>query len=105
MARGLSAARPDLAALERSRADYGRRLRESVRTRLGAASGRLAALDAHLKHLDPARVLERGYSIVLDASGAIVHDARQLEAGDAVELRFGRGSADAEVKSTTTGGE
>jgi exodeoxyribonuclease VII large subunit len=102
--RGLGAARPDLLALERVRADYGRRMRESVRTRLGDAGAQLAALDAHLKHLDPARVLERGYSIVLDASGAIVHDAAALQAGDQVELRFGRGSAGAQVKSTKSGG-
>jgi exodeoxyribonuclease VII large subunit len=98
VARELDAARPDLAALERRRLEYGRRLQESARARLATAGGRLAALEAHLKHLDPTRVLERGYSIVADASGAIVHDARQLRTGDPIELRFGRGSAEAEVR-------
>jgi exodeoxyribonuclease VII large subunit len=98
--RELGAARPELAALERTRVEYARRLQDSARTRLASMGARLAALEAHLKHLDPTRVLERGYSIVLDASGSIVHDARQLHTGDPVELRFGRGSVEAEVKRT-----
>jgi exodeoxyribonuclease VII large subunit len=98
--RELGAARPELAALERTRVEYARRLQDSARTRLASTGARLAALEAHLKHLDPTRVLERGYSIVLDASGSIVHDARQLHTGDPVELRFGRGSVEAEVKRT-----
>jgi exodeoxyribonuclease VII large subunit len=100
VARELGAARPELAAFERKRLEHGRRLQDSARTRLANAGARLAALEAHLKHLDPTRVLERGYSIVLDASGSIVHDARQLHTGDPVELRFGRGAAEAEVKKT-----
>jgi exodeoxyribonuclease VII large subunit len=104
VAKELGAARPDLAALERKQVEYGRRLQDCARARLANTGARLAALEAHLKHLDPTRVLERGYSIVLDASGAIVHDARQLRTGDAIELRFGRGSAEAEVKNTRAGG-
>jgi exodeoxyribonuclease VII large subunit len=100
VARELGAARPDIAALERQRVEYGRRLQDGARTRLANSGARLTALEAHLKHLDPTRVLERGYSIVMDASGSIVHDARQLRTGDPVELRFGRGSAEAEVKNT-----
>jgi exodeoxyribonuclease VII large subunit len=98
--RDLAAARPDLAALHRQHTDYRRRLHEGARTRFADTGARLAALEAHLKHLDPTRVLERGYSIALDKTGAIVHDAAALRAGDQVELRFGRGSAEAEVKST-----
>jgi exodeoxyribonuclease VII large subunit len=100
VARALGAAAPDLDALERERVQYGRRLRDGAQARLANTATRLAALEAHLKHLDPTRVLERGYSIALDASGAIVHDAAQLDPGDRVMLRFGRGSAEAEVKST-----
>ena len=103
VARELGAARPDLSAFERERVEYGRRLHESARVLLANAGTRLTALEAHLKHLDPTRVLERGYSITLDGSGAIVHDAAQLRAGEAVRLKFGRGSAGAEVRSTNTG--
>lgn len=100
LARELAAARPDLAALERKHLDYRRRLQDSARARVSNTGARLVALEAHLKHLDPTRVLERGYAIAMNASGGIVHDAAQLQSGDRVELRFGRGSAEAEVKST-----
>jgi exodeoxyribonuclease VII large subunit len=100
VARALAAARPDLGALERERFEYARRLQDSARARLANTGTRLAALEAHLKHLDPTRVLERGYSITLDRSGAIVRNAAQLHAGEVVQLEFGRGSAEAEIRST-----
>ncbi|MGZ8228073.1 MAG: exodeoxyribonuclease VII large subunit [Burkholderiales bacterium] len=100
--RDLEAAKPELPALDRACAELGRRLAESTRVRLAQEGARLEALGAHLKHLNPDLVLERGYSIATDASGTIVHDAAQLKAGDPVRLRFGRGAATAEVKSTTS---
>lgn len=99
-ARELAAAVPDVSALERIREDLGRRLRESTRARLDGAHSRLAALESHLKHLNPEHVLERGYSIALSAGGAIVHDAAQLKPGDELKVVFARGSADAQVKRT-----
>ena len=100
LARDLQRSKPDLHALEQRRGELGRRLRESAHARLSDAVTRLSGLESHLRHLDPSRVLERGYSIVLDTSGAIVHDAAQIKPGDDVALRFGRGEATAEVKST-----
>ena len=99
-ARELAAALPDVAALERNRVELGRRLRDGTRARLETAQARLAALESHLKHLNPEHVLERGYSIALSAGGAIVHDAAQLSAGDELKVVFARGSADAQVKRT-----
>jgi exonuclease VII large subunit len=46
-------------------------------------------------------VLDRGYSIVTTAAGAIVADARQAAAGDTLTLSFARGSADAQVIRST----
>ena len=99
-ARELQAARPDLDAFERHRADLARRLREGARARVDSIAGRLASLESHLKHLNPELVLERGYAIASTAAGAIVHDASQVAAGDEITLTFARGSANAEVKST-----
>ncbi|PPR59370.1 MAG: Exodeoxyribonuclease 7 large subunit [Alphaproteobacteria bacterium MarineAlpha4_Bin2] len=45
------------------------------------------------------RVLERGYSVVLDASGDPVTSAACLAPAEAVELRFSDGSADAVIHS------
>ena len=100
LARELRAARPDLDACERHRAELGRRLRDGARARVEALSARLEALDSHLKHLNPDLVLERGYSIATTASGAIVHDASQVNAGDALTVTFARGAAETEVKRT-----
>ena len=97
-ARELKAARPDVDACERHRADLARRLREAARARVESTATRLFTLESHLKHLDPDRVLERGYSIASTASGAIVHDAAQLSPGEELTVTFARGSADAEVK-------
>ena len=65
-----------------------------------------ALRDAHQKlsfHLDnsPLAVLERGYSVArLPATGAVLRDAREVAAGDPVELMLHRGSLRLEVRET-----
>jgi exodeoxyribonuclease VII large subunit len=54
---------------------------------------RVAGLGQNLAHLDPRRVLERGYAIVEGPDGAIVQDARELAPGNGVALTFARGRA------------
>jgi exodeoxyribonuclease VII large subunit len=75
-------------------------MREAARARLGTAGTRLAALEAHLKHLNPELVLERGYAIALDASGAVVRDAAKLAPGDDLTVKLARGSAATRVVKT-----
>jgi exodeoxyribonuclease VII large subunit len=75
----------------------GELLRRGASAALAGLSQRVASLAAGLKHLNPQGVLDRGYSIVTTAAGAIVQDAAQLAIGDAVDLRFARGGANAEV--------
>lgn len=60
---------------------------------LSRAETRFAALSAKLDALSPFAVLERGYSITTDASGAAVRDASALSPGDIVETRFAKGRA------------
>ncbi|MGH8621724.1 MAG: exodeoxyribonuclease VII large subunit, partial [Burkholderiales bacterium] len=67
---------------------------------LETAVALLARLDAHLKHLNPQSVLERGYSITHDQLGRVVRDARQLAAGEGVRITLSRGWADASVERT-----
>ena len=99
LARQFAGARPDLQRFTREHADLDRRLRDAAAVHIEAASRRLAAMDAHLKHLNPELVLERGYSIAQSASGAIVRDAGQLAGGDELRLTFARGTAQTLVKS------
>lgn len=59
----------------------------------------LARLATSLAHLDPQRVLARGYSLVQRADGTVVQDSGALLAGEALELRFHTGRARATVVS------
>jgi exodeoxyribonuclease VII large subunit len=78
--------------------DLARRLREGGRRRLDATASLLARLDAHVQHMNPQAVLERGYSIT-ESAGGIVRDASRLAAGENVSITFARGRVDAEVKN------
>jgi exodeoxyribonuclease VII large subunit len=79
-------------------AGLARRLREGGRRQLDAAASLLARLDAHVQHMNPQAVLERGYSIT-ESAGGIVRDASRLAAGEGISITFARGRVDAEVKS------
>ena len=98
VAHELAATRPDLRRLDDRCAELLRRLREGSRARLDGAHTRLSALDAHLKHLNPQLVLERGYSIAADGSGNIVRDAARLAPDDELTVTFARGSARTRVE-------
>jgi exodeoxyribonuclease VII large subunit len=77
------------------------RWQRAATARVTGFAQRLAALERGLKHLSPQGVLERGYSIVTSAAGAIVQDVAQVTVGDAVELRLARGRAGAKITSRT----
>ena len=98
--RGLLGAAPDMPGRIRDRIELARRLRESGRRALETAAARLARVEAHLNHLDPRQVLERGYSITKTVDGTIVRDAAQLAVGNDVKITLARGSADARVRRT-----
>ena len=66
----------------------------------GACQRRHAALEAiaaHLAHLNPQAVLARGYSLVRDADGKIVHSSAQVETGTELHMQFGSGWARSKV--------
>ena len=93
----LRAARPDIAGLERERADLARRLTRATRERLSRADGTLARLSASLAGLDPTAVLGRGYSITRTAEGLVVRDATSLQPGQSLHTTFSRGAALSQV--------
>jgi len=94
----LAAGAPAVAELHRGCAELARRLRDGARRRLETAAALIARLDAHLKHLNPQSVLERGYSITQDRQDRIVRDAAQLDPGAGVRITFARGWAEARVE-------
>ncbi|WJW76273.1 exodeoxyribonuclease VII large subunit [Thiohalobacter sp. IOR34] len=67
------------------------RLQRALRQTLERAGQRLATAARQLETVSPLATLERGYAIVTGPEGRILHDAREVAAGDAVEARLARG--------------
>ena len=59
---------------------------------------RLQAVQASLTHLNPERVLERGYSITRAADGTIIRDSAQLKPDQDLELLLAKGRAEVRVR-------
>jgi exodeoxyribonuclease VII large subunit len=93
----LARARPDLRETRQQLERLGHRLRHAMSGLLARQHDRIARCGGALAALSPAATLQRGYSIVRDADGAIVRDAARLAAGDALSLRFAAGEAGAVV--------
>ena len=74
------------------------RLRAATHATLERAGSACARRISSLSHLDPAAVLERGYSVVRDGSGRIVLRGANLAAGDLLDITFAEGGADARVE-------
>jgi exodeoxyribonuclease VII large subunit len=68
-----------------------------VRNELKLRERHVGALATALAHLDPTRVLARGYSIVRNADGSIRRAAAGLSAGAALDITFSRGGATTQV--------
>jgi len=94
----LIACKPDVRGRTREAAELARRLREGARRQLEANTAWVTRLDAHLKHLNPQSVLERGYSITEGADGAIVRDGSRLALEEEVKITFARGWVGAQVR-------
>jgi exodeoxyribonuclease VII large subunit len=98
LAQRFGTATPDLDSLARGRDDLVRRLGAAARERLKTAAARLNGLEAHLMHLNPQLVLERGYSITEAADGAIVRDSARVAADQDLKITFAKGWAGVQVK-------
>jgi exodeoxyribonuclease VII large subunit len=94
----LRAAAPDLSLLMQQQQELARRLRGTARERTAMSAERLAGIRAHLLHLNPQRVLERGYSITETVDGQIVRDGAQLAAEEELRLTLAKGWAAVRVK-------
>jgi exodeoxyribonuclease VII large subunit len=93
----LKGAAPALGAGLRECSALGQRLQRAAWRVLERREQRVGALGAHLAHLDPAQVLDRGYAIVAQTDGRIVRASGELSVGTEVRLTLARGGADAHV--------
>jgi exodeoxyribonuclease VII large subunit len=89
---------PDTEALQRENGERARRLQHAAARRLEAAVSLLSRTEAHLKHLNPQLVLERGYSITATGAGKIVRDSAEIACGEELKITFAKGWAGAQVK-------
>jgi exodeoxyribonuclease VII large subunit len=95
--RRLGGARPRPAALAEALAHLHHRLSRQTRWDLSEQRTKLNALAAGLSQLNPHAVLARGYAIAFGPDGRAVRDADRLAPGDALQLSFARGAAQASV--------
>src|ERR1051326_559224 len=72
----------------------------AFQSQLAARRSRADRLAAQLDALSPIKILERGYALVFDSTGALVKDATKLASGTQISARVARGSFTAEVKKT-----
>jgi exodeoxyribonuclease VII large subunit len=74
------------------------RLRAAMHATLERAGSACTRRIANLSHLDPAAVLQRGYSVVRDGSGRIVLRSANLASGDLLDITFAEGGAHVRVE-------
>ena len=96
-----------LASASQSLSQRAQRLLPGIRTRLHAANADLDATRRLLSAFDPRRNLARGWSLTLNAEGAIVRSVSELGEGDTVRTRMVDGEVDSTVTMVrlTTGGK
>ena len=91
---GLAQARERLAACRT-------RLDRSLERLLHNSAANVRALNARLQSLSPLAVLDRGYALVLDATGGLVRSTTQISSGDQVTTRLSDGAFTSRVEATT----
>jgi len=80
--------------LQRERSD----LRDIIALTLERASADIAAKKQVLRSLSPQSTLDRGYSVVRDASGAVIADASKVKTGTDLKIRLAKGEIEATSK-------
>jgi exodeoxyribonuclease VII large subunit len=103
LARRMRRALPQVAGERRDLERVSMRLRQALARALDQRARRLGALGTALDHLDPTRVLARGYSIVRDAGGHVVLSAKSVAPGDALDVTFSEGGAQVSVREPRQG--
>ena len=94
----LTRGRPDLDAMRMRIDDLLRGAAAHVKQDLRLKSERFEGMRDRLGALSPLDTLRRGYAVVQrHGDGAVVSDAAQVTAGDAVHVTVGKGDFDAEV--------
>jgi exodeoxyribonuclease VII large subunit len=74
---------------------------QSIQWKLARRRGEVEQLAAKLSQLSPLRILERGYAIVTNESGAIVKESAAAPEGSGIHVRLAWGGLDATVTKSS----
>jgi exodeoxyribonuclease VII large subunit len=76
----------------------GERMVGAMGQNIALSNAKLQRLADNLNHLNPAQVMERGYSVVRNSHGAIVKSSGQINVGERLSLAFANGRSTAVVE-------
>ena len=93
------ALRPDIPQLMRQQAQLQQRMAAAANRQLQLLELRLRHAAVQLQQLNPAAVLERGYSIVETSKGRVLTDASQAQLNQTLKIRLARGRVFAGVSA------
>jgi exodeoxyribonuclease VII large subunit len=90
--------RRGLAAMRRDLEGRTGQMRSAMEMMMMQRRSRLEQWRARVEEMSPLKILERGYAVVFDDSGALVKDAAQVNKGDSIRARVARGEIKARVE-------
>lgn len=101
LARRLVSPTQQIAQQKKQLAQVSNRLSLAIKQQLQHQQNNLSQLAQNLHHLNPQAVLTRGYAFAQTKDGKIINNSAQIKAGDAINLTFGKGEAEATVSKTS----
>lgn len=101
LARRLVSPTEKIAQQKQQLAQLGYRLDLSIKQQLQRQQSNLSQIEQNLHHLNPQAVLTRGYAFAQTKDGKIINNSAQIKTGDAINLTFGIGEAEAVVSKTS----
>lgn len=93
----ITIAKPDITRLGTQLYELDQRLCRAVTHHFDTFTSSLQRQQAHLTHLNPQSVLERGYSIVYDKDNKVLRENDQISIGDTIRASFAKGWSKAKV--------
>jgi exodeoxyribonuclease VII large subunit len=90
-----------LAEVRHQTSDTEGRLYHAAQVAIAARRSEFVNLRGQLQSLSPLAVLQRGYALVQDDSGAVIRSVRQVGDGETVHTRLGDGSFSSQITATT----
>jgi len=80
--------------------EYEQELKHLLKNRLLQDKYRFDNLDKQIKLINPAAILQRGFSLTRTRTGAIVKKAEELKIGDEIITQLAQGKVESTVKSS-----